>query len=289
MGRAPSFSSLPRAVRNWTFRAPPGTVQWVTPAMTADRPLIGVTTSEMREARRTHPLPEGDPPQHEMALGMPYMKAIEAAGGLPVVLPPLRLETVEPFLDHLAGICLSGGPDLDPQAYGAAPHPMLGPSERSLDRYELALARAADRRQVPLLGICRGAQTLNVARGGTLHQHVDDVLDGSIHHRQKEHGRVPTHEVEVVAGSRLARITGDGELAVNSFHHQAVDHVGRGLRVVARSPDGLVEAVEDPGLPLWLGVQWHAEMQMDRPEQAAIFRALVDAAAARAAGLAAAA
>jgi putative glutamine amidotransferase len=257
--------------------------------MAAGRPLIGVTTSEMREARRTHPLPEGDPPQHEMALGMTYMKAIEAGGGLPVVLPPLKLETIEPFLDHLAGICLSGGPDLDPRAYGAAPHPKLGPCERSLDRFELALARAADRRRVPLLGICRGAQTLNVARGGTLHQHVGDVLDGSIDHRQKESARVSTHVVEIVPGSRLARMTGGGELAVNSFHHQAVDQVGRGLSVVARSPDGLVEAIEDPALPLCLGVQWHAETLVDRPEHAEIFRALVDAAAVRAAGLASAA
>ena len=126
------------------------------------RPLIGVTTSEVRVAEKVDQTPEGEPPRREMALGLRYASAIEAAGGLPVVLPPLSLAAVEPLLDRLSGLCLSGGPDLDPTAYSERRHPRLGPTEPQLDRFELGLARAADARGLPLLAICRGAQALNV-------------------------------------------------------------------------------------------------------------------------------
>jgi putative glutamine amidotransferase len=237
------------------------------------RPLIGVTTSEVRLAEHTDPLPEGDPPQREMALGMVYMRSIERAGGIPVVLPPLGHDTIAPTLERLDGICLSGGPDLDPVAYGAhTRHPELGPTAPELDDYELALARVADARGLPLLGVCRGAQALNVARGGTLHQHVDG-------HRQAEPATTPTHAVTLAPGSRVAEIAGVAELAVNSFHHQAVDTPGAGLRVVARAPDGGVEAIEDPVRPFLLGVQWHVETLFGRRAHGAIFAALVAAAA----------
>jgi putative glutamine amidotransferase len=244
------------------------------------RPLIGVTTSEMRMPRRTHPLPEGDPPQSEMALGIVYARAVELAGGLPVVLPPLDDGAIAPLVDRLAGVCLSGGPDLDPAAYGAQPDPHLGPVEPSLDAFEVAVARRADALGIPVLGICRGCQALNIARGGTLHQHLPDVTDGSIHHRQTASGRETTHTVEITAGTRLAEIVGPGELDVNSFHHQAVDRIGRGLRVAACAPDGVIEAIEDDGPALYLGVQWHVETLVDRPRHAKLFDALVAAAAA---------
>jgi putative glutamine amidotransferase len=243
------------------------------------RPLIGVTTSEMRLPRRTRPLPEGDPPQAEMALGVVYARAVELAGGLPVVLPPLDEEAIAPLVDRLAGVCLSGGPDLDPAAYGAAPDPHLGPVERELDEFEVAVARRADALGIPLLGICRGCQALNVARGGTLHQHLPDVTDGSIHHRQTASGRETTHTVRIEPGSRLAGIVGGEELDVNSFHHQAVDRLGRGLRAVAWAPDGVVEGIEGEGSGLYLGVQWHVETLVDRPRHARLFDALVEAAA----------
>jgi putative glutamine amidotransferase len=243
------------------------------------RPLIGVTTSEMRMPRRTHPLPEGDPPQSEMALGIVYARAVEAAGGLPVVLPPLEHGAIGPLVDRLAGVCLSGGPDLDPAAYEAEPDPHLGPVEPDLDAFEFAVARRADQLGIPVLGICRGCQALNVARGGTLHQHLPDVTDGSVPHRQKESGRRTTHSVRVEARSRLADIVGAEELDVNSFHHQAVDRVGRDLRPVAWSSDGVVEAIEDDGPALYLGVQWHAETLVHYERHAALFEALVDAAA----------
>jgi putative glutamine amidotransferase len=248
---------------------------------TGARPLIGVTTSEMREAVRSAPLAEADPPQREMALGMVYLLAVERAGGLPVVLPPLLGDRIGPLLDRLDGLCLSGGPDLDPTAYGERPHAQLGEIEPDLDAWELALAQEADARGLPMLGICRGAQAMNVARGGTLHQHVADVVGETLNHRQHELGRVPTHLVVVEDDTRLASIAGPGELAVNSFHHQAVDRLGRDLHAVAHATDGLVEAIEADGPSLFMGVQWHAEGLIDDARHCALFAALVDAAAER--------
>ncbi len=241
-------------------------------------PLIGVTTSEMRMPRRTHPLPEGDPPQAEMALGIVYARAVELAGGLPVVLPPIGLDVVDSLVGRLSGVCLSGGPDLDPAAYGAEPHPELGVVEPQLDAFEVAVAQRADALGLPVLGICRGSQALNVARGGTLHQHLPDVTDGSIAHRQTASGRQTTHSVTVEAGSRLAGIVGAGEVDVNSFHHQAVDRLGQGLRAVAWAPDGVIEAIEGDGPTLYLGVQWHVETLIERREHQALFDELVGAA-----------
>ena len=136
-----------------------------------------------------------------MALGIVYARAVERAGGLPVVLPPLARPRDRAARRPAAAICLSGGPDLDPAAYGAEPHPDLGPVEPALDAFELAVARRADALGIPVLGICRGCQALNVARGGTLHQHLPDVTDGSVDHRQTASGRETTHTV----GSSRAR------------------------------------------------------------------------------------
>jgi putative glutamine amidotransferase len=239
------------------------------------RPLIGVTTSELRASSAGTLRRHGDPPHAEMALGMTYLKAIDAAGGMPVVLPPIG--DADALLERLDGICLSGGPDLDPAAYGALDrHAELGPTEPGLDAFELALARAADERGMPLLGICRGAQALNVARGGSLHQHIAA-------HRQTEPATATTHGVHVDAGTLLAQLVGTRPLRVNSFHHQAVDVLGRGLRAVARAADGTIEAVEGSGARFLLGVQWHAEGLTAEPRHRALFEALVAASAAPAA------
>jgi putative glutamine amidotransferase len=239
------------------------------------RPLIGVTTSEVRLENRADPLPEGDPPQREMALGMVYMRAVEVAGGIPVVLPPLGHDAIAPLLDRLCGVLLSGGPDLHPDGYGAGAHPELGPTEPDLDAFELAVAQLADARKMPVIGICRGAQALNVARGGTLNQHVPDLIGGAVEHRQVARARLPTHHVRIDPDSRLAGLMGVTEAEVNSFHHQSVQRVGRGLRAVAWSPDGIVEGIESDGPQLYLGVQWHAESLVERAEQLSLFRALV--------------
>ena len=227
-----------------------------------------MTTSELRPSGLATLRRQGEPDHPEMALGMTYLQRVERAGAVPVVLPPC-VSDLEALMARLDGVCLSGGPDLDPQAYGARErHAELGPTEPSLDAFELDLARAALERGMPLLGICRGSQALNVACGGTLHQHLPG-------HRQVEPGCQATHEVEVLEGTRLAGLIGAGAHAVNSFHHQAVDELGRGLRVAARAADGTVEAIEARSGGFAVGVQWHAETLAD----ARLFEALVSACA----------
>ena len=246
------------------------------------RPLIGVTTSEVRSPERVRAIPEGEPKVQELALGLTYLRAVEAGGGLPLVIPLLEEESIEPLLDRLDGLLLSGGPDLDPLNYGAEPHAELGPTEPDLDRFELAVARRADAREMPVLAICRGTQALNVVRGGALHQHLPE-LSVEIGHRQRTSGRETSHPVEVEPGSRLAAALGYEQvevadrLDVNSFHHQAIDRLGEGLEVTARAPDGTIEAVEDPRRQFLIGVQWHAETLVHRPQEAALFRRFVEA------------
>jgi putative glutamine amidotransferase len=243
-----------------------------------ERPLIAVTTSEIREHRSVRPAPQGDPPREEMALGLTYMRAIEAAGGIPLVVPPLAPEALTPLLDQVAGICLSGGPDLDPIAYGAFRHERIGPTWEELDRFELQLAAMADARGLPILAICRGMQVLNVSRGGTLHQHLPDVVGEEIQHRQTEASERPTHSVTLDAGSRLAAILGPGQKMVNSLHHQAVAELGAGLLVTATASDGTVEALEATDREFVLGVQWHAECLAGKDEHAALFETFIETA-----------
>lgn len=240
------------------------------------RPLIGVTTSEVRVPDHVDPLPQSDRRQTEMALGMKYLAAIEQAGGLPVVIPPLELGSVDPLLDRLDGLCLSGGPDMDPGTYGGRYHPKLGPTEPDLDRFELAMAREADKRAMPILAICRGQQLLNVARGGTLYQDLPDQRGGDIAHRLAGRDRHGAHGVEIEDGSLLSRALGGITAAdVNSYHHQAVQELGRGVKPVAWAPDGVVEGIELPDRGFAVGVQWHAEAIVERPEQLALFREFV--------------
>src|SRR3954465_5403328 len=166
------------------------------------RPLIGVTTSELRPSHLATTRRQGEPPHPEMALGMTYMRTLEAAGAIPVVLPPVGLAHVDALLDRFDAICLSGGPDLDPPAYGATTRPPeRGPTEPRLDVFELALAGAALERGMPVLAVCRGAQALNVACGGTLPQHVPG-------HRQTNSACEPSHGIRIAARSRLTAIAG---------------------------------------------------------------------------------
>ena len=243
---------------------------------TDKRPLIAVTTSEVRTANAVSPTPHGERPQEEMALGLTYLRALEAAGALPVVVPPLSVEFTEPLLDRFDGLCMSGGPDLDPRAYGERRHARTGPVETALDAFELALARAADARGMPILAICRGMQVLNVARGGSLHQHLPDVVGEDVNHRQSEVGARLTHWVSLDPDTRLAATLGRRRIKVNSFHHQGVARLGRDLAVAGRSSDGTIEGIEATDRDFVVGVQWHAESLVARSEQAALFTAFVD-------------
>jgi putative glutamine amidotransferase len=243
------------------------------------RPLIGITTSEVRPQTYAHQAPVDEPFRAEMGLGIVYTNALELAGATPVVLPPLGEQTIDDLLDRVDAIVLSGGPDVDPAEYGAEPDPQLGPTWRRLDRFELALARAADARAMPILGICRGCQVLNVARGGDLIQHIgSDGTSSELHHRQRFRGERWTHPIEIEPDSRLARAIGTTELRVNSFHHQSVRTLGRGLRATAHAPDGVIEAMEDAERPFCIGVQWHAEFDTERSPGIALLRSLVEAA-----------
>ena len=229
----------------------------------------------MRSAGDRELVSQGEPPRTELALGERYLDAVREAGGMPVILAPVGPDSIDSLLGRLDAVILSGGPDLHPSAYGALPHPELGPTEPELDRFELELARAADAAAVPLLGICRGAQALNVARGGTLHQHVEG-------HRQTELATQPVHAVRIAPRTRASRVLKTRATQVNSFHHQAVAELGEGLEASAWAPDGTIEAIEDRRHPFLLAVQWHAETLVEAPAQLALFRALVHAASARA-------
>jgi putative glutamine amidotransferase len=207
-----------------------------------------------------------------------YVSAVQAAGGLAVLLPPddAAAEDPDQLLDRLDALVLAGGNDVDPASYGAPPHPEVGATAPERDRFELALAHCALERELPLLAICRGMQMLNVARGGTLVQHVPDVV-GHAEHRHTP-GQFADHEVELEAGSLAAAAAGAERLAVKSHHHQGVDELGEGLEITAWSArDRLPEAIEDPDRPFVLGVLWHPE----EDESSRLIAALVDEARAQ--------
>jgi putative glutamine amidotransferase len=250
-------------------------------AEVTDRPLIGLTTSEVRGQDEFKPTPEGDPPRKDIALGFKYFEAIERAGGVPVILPPLGPQSVDPLLSRLSAVCMAGGPDIDPRTYGGSQHPELGPTEPELDRFEMAVTWAARSRCIPILAICRGAQMLNVALGGSLHMHLpDDAGDRVVHRRPGSEGPSAQHDVRIEQDTKLGSIVGTDRLRVNSYHHQAVRKLGRGLRAVAHADDGVIEAIELTGPDFVVGVQWHAEA-MDGASHAALFEAFVAAAAAK--------
>jgi putative glutamine amidotransferase len=252
-----------------------------TPGGVPSRPLIGLSTSEMRTPEQVYHDPHGEPiQQRELALGLTYPEAIRNAGAVPVVIPPLDVASIDPLLDGLSGLCLSGGPDLHPSIYGAQPHAKLGPTEPHLDVFEVALVRAAEARELPVLAICRGLQVLNVSRGGTLVQDLPSERPSDIRHRQEQPGSIPTHDVSLLPDSLLAAYLGAHEVRVNSFHHQAIDRLGAGLRAVGWAKDATIEAIEVTDRAFTVAVQWHAESMVHSPEQARLLAAFAQAAAA---------
>jgi putative glutamine amidotransferase len=245
--------------------------------MLSRQPLVGISTSEVRSPGDRELVSQGEPARTELALGERYLDAVRAAGGMPVILAPVDADEVDSLVGRLDAVVLSGGPDLHPSAYGALPHAELGPTEPELDRFELDLARTAVTRGLPVLGICRGMQVLNVALGGSLHQHLPDLGD-AVGHRQQGAANEPSHRVTLARDSRLTKVIGRRYVEVNSFHHQGLHALGKGLAIAGHAPDGHVEAIEVRGRRFTFGVQWHAECLVDRPEQLALFRGLVRAA-----------
>ena len=209
--------------------------------------------------------------------GLNYNEAVAQLGGLPLMVGNLDPALAGEYLADADGLILTGGVDVDPSFYGEEPHPMLGIVDLPRDHFELALYHAARARGVPVLGVCRGHQLINVAAGGTLVQHLP-ALGKTVQHEQMEIGGAPSHGVALEPGSRLAHAFNAERVRTNSYHHQAVDRVGDGLRVVGRSADGIVEAIEQTEGSFVLGVQWHPEMSFQGfPEQVAPFGAFMAA------------
>jgi len=226
------------------------------------RPVIGITTY-VTPAKWGYWELEASLIPHD------YVKAVEEAGGRPLLVPPSD-DGVEETLDALDGIVFSGGSDLDPDHYGAEPHPETFGIHAERDRSELELMRAALDRDMPVLGICRGIQVFNIARGGNLHQHLPDLV-GHEGHKHNPPGQFIDHDVEIEPNTRLAEILG-ARHNVKSHHHQGLDAVGDGLRVSAHAEDGSIEGIEDPSRRFALGVLWHPEAGEDRK----LFEALVE-------------
>ena len=208
-----------------------------------------------------------------------YLDSVRRAGGLALLATPDPAVTAAPdeLLDRIDGLILAGGNDLDPALYGAAPHPEAQVFQTDRDEWEIALARRAIQRDLPVLGICRGLQVLNVAHGGTLHQHLPERFGHSDHRRVPGQFIGAEHDIELTPGSLAARAAGELRHSGCSHHHQGVDRLGEGLRVsgVSTLDDDLVEALELPDRRFVLGVQWHPEADAG----SRVIAALVDAAA----------
>jgi putative glutamine amidotransferase len=216
------------------------------------RPLVGITTY-------ITPARFGGWEEESALVPADYTRAVERAGGRPLLVPPSE-DGVEETLDVLDAVIFSGGSDLDPAAYGQDPHPETTGVEEERDRAELGLLQAALARDMPVLAVCRGSQVLNVALGGDLVQHLPDVVGD--HKHKHTPGAYADHDVELVAGTRLGSLLGD-HAPVKSHHHQGFGRIGDGLREAARAEDGTVEALEDPSRRFALGVLWHPEAGED--------------------------
>jgi putative glutamine amidotransferase len=204
-----------------------------------------------------------------------YVEGVTLAGGIATLLPPQPVDhaIAERVLDGLDGLVLTGGRDVDPAAYGQVGNPATDEPARDRDAFELALVRGALARGLPVLAICRGAQVLNVALGGTLHQHLPDVLGHAKH--QAGNAVFTTSGIRTVPGTRLAALIGESTDA-QCYHHQAIDRLGQGLIISAQDDaDGVIEAVEMPGENFTLAVQWHPEERLD---DLRLFAGVVDAA-----------
>jgi putative glutamine amidotransferase len=242
-------------------------------------PIIGITATLKEDVDAVAERPLG----RFVRADLDYVDGVAGAGGVPVVLPPTGDETAaETVIRSLDGLLLSGGSDLDPGYYGEEPVPELGVTLPERDAFEMTLVGLALRRGMPVFGICRGMQVLNVALGGTLYQDLPSQWERDVlKHRQDTPKWQPTHEVRVEDGSYVAGVMDREVVKVNSYHHQGVKDLARGLLATGRSSDGVVEAVEavDVSERWLLGVQWHAEaMRGAGPQQESLFEAHVLAA-----------
>jgi len=239
------------------------------------RPLIGITVDYNTN---------DNPTCYESPIA--YASAVEKAGGLSILLPyRADLSLVSQYVDLIDGMLFTGGNDISPAHYGEKWHPRAIPVDPAREKFEFALIAEVEKRRKPTLGICFGSQLMNIYRSGSMIQFLPDFeRPNPIEHRKVDGdtrrdgtGAPPKrHDVVLDAESIAAKVIGKPGLSVNSSHKQAVKTPGRGLRIIGKSPDGIIEGVEDPTLPLFLGVQWHPERIHDEPEHLALFKLLVE-------------
>jgi gamma-glutamyl-gamma-aminobutyrate hydrolase PuuD len=229
------------------------------------RPIIGIT-GELEAAHW------GSRIREAVLSPVSYTRAIERAGGTPVVLPPVPAASVRRLVTGLDALVLSGGADVNPVLYEAAPHQQSDEPDRRRDRFEMALVRAAIDAGLPFLGIGRGMHVLNVARGGSLVQHLPDTVGTEGH--KPDRVKLGEHDIRLAANSQLGRLLG-AAAQVPGAHHQGIDRIGNGLLAVGWADDQVVEAVELQGFGFGIGVQWHPE----EGDDLRVFKALVEAAA----------
>ncbi len=204
-----------------------------------------------------------------------YVDSLLDAGAVPVILPPM-VEDVDTLLDGLDGLVLSGGYDVDPKLYGQDTKPTCGYTDRSVDLFYLAIIKEAEKRNLPVFGICKGIQAMNVAYGGTLHQDINSEVEGSLQHVQSAKRCFGTHDIQIEPGSFLYEVFGD-TIRVNSYHHQSVADVAQGFKVCARANDGIVECIEKEEGSFMVAVQFHPEMMaaFQDEDMQKLFRAFV--------------
>ena len=240
-------------------------------------PVIGVTATLREDTHAADTRPLGV----FVRADLDYVNGVAQAGGVPVVLPPVAPEAAETMIRGIDGLLLSGGSDLHPSYYGKKAHPKLGPTIPERDAFEMRLLELALSRGLPVFGICRGLQLINVSLGGTLYQDLPSQFGEELDHRQDTPKWSPKHEITFDGSSVTGDISGCRELQVNSYHHQAIKELAPGLAVCACSADGVVEAIEGRDFSeRWLvGVQWHAEaMRASDPAHRNLFAAHVAAA-----------
>jgi len=224
------------------------------------KPVIGITSS-FNWTDHSYTLPDS------------YIQAVERAGGNSILLPPTMQADIERHLELVDGLMLTGGVDVDPNIYNEGPIPKMGQIDPLRDAYELKITKLALKLKKPMLAICRGCQVLNVAAEGTLWQDINSQVKESLKHSGQAPTFYPTHSVKIAPGSKLNAIYGTDLIYVNSFHHQGVKDIGKGLKATAWSEDGLIEGLEGSGA-FTVGVQWHPERMLDS-EQLKIFKTLI--------------
>ncbi|WP_034630623.1 gamma-glutamyl-gamma-aminobutyrate hydrolase family protein [Desulfotruncus alcoholivorax] len=230
------------------------------------RPIIGITCSF-------------DYSNNKFQLGGDYIEAVRSAGGIPLLLPHQE-SSIDEIINVIDGLLLSGGGDIDPCHISQEPWPQSGSIDPLRDAFELTITSRAIAEGMPVLGICRGMQVMNVAAGGDIHQDIYRSLPGAIKHSQDAPRWYPTHNIKIIKNTMLERILGLAELRVNSYHHQSINHVALGYRISAYSNDGVAEAIEGLGHEFTLGVQFHPENMFKRyPVMLNLFKCHIDASA----------